>query len=307
MRMTNYLRAAVIAFAVAVSIAPAQARDAVVIITMAGEAYKGAPRFNFGADGRVLGTRKITNSVDTKAGKALRLRDGSKPPRFQKFIFKVPDIDNVSHLDIEFTNDSWAGKGKPGDRNLYVLALSLSTVEKTQTGFTTQTYEFTPPSFKAISQKADGSAITSEYAALYHQGLLRLNRPPAGWGSAGVAQNVPATNQQETVATSGLATSSPSCAVSSVELKGFGKNATGLSPAMQEQLATLATSLQNTSCVAKITAFAAGGPSKAFRANLSMARAQEVAKELTRLGLSSEKIQVESAKGSGRRVVITIE
>ena len=292
---------------IAVWATPALARDAIVIVTMAGEAYSGPPKFKFSADDRVLGTRAVTNAVDTSTGETLRFGDNGKRPAVQKFAFTVPDIDKVSYLEFEFTNDDWAGKGKRGDRNLYVLGLSLSIVEKTQTGLTAQTVQFKPASFEAKTRNAQGSAVTARYAALYHRGLLRLNRPPSGWGSPEAAQTASSTKQQETTVVSGVAKPSPSCAVSSLELKGFSKNSTTLSETMQAQLAPLPAVLRDTSCIAAIRAYTAGGPSDAFRAGLSLARAQEVAKELTRLGLASERIRIESATGRGRRVVISFE
>jgi outer membrane protein OmpA-like peptidoglycan-associated protein len=280
--------------------APVFARDGVVIVTIAGEAFGGGPTFNFWANDQILAARTLTKSVDTTTGETLRFDDARQPPPSEKFTFWVPDIDNVSHLDFEFTNDAWAGEGKNGDRNLYVLGLALSIVEKTETGFTAQTVEFAPSSFQVISDLAQGGAVSAQYAALYHRGRLRLNRPPAGWG----ASPEPKAASQ---ARDGPINSPPSCVLSPIEIKGFAKNTTLLSPPMQAQLAALAASLKDSSCTATIRAFTAGGSSDAFRAELSLARAQVVAKQLTDLGVDGAKIKVENATGRGRRVVISFD
>lgn len=303
--MTRYIILLFMAASMTLFAAPAFARDGVVIVTMAGEAFGGGPTFNFRADDQILAARTLTKVVDTTTGETLRFDDGRNPPPSEKFTFSVPDIDNVSHLDFEFTNDAWAGEGKHGDRNLYVLALSLSIVEKTQTGFTAQTVEFAPSSFQAITNLPQGGAITTQYAALYHQGRLRLNRPPAGWGPSPEPKAASEVSAQSE-APAEPAKSSVPCTLPPLELKGFAKNAALLSQSMQEQLATLAASLKNTSCKTTIRAFAAGG-SDAMLAQLSSARAQAVAKQLTHLGVDGGTIKIENATGTGRRVVISFD
>lgn len=292
---------------IAVSAVPASAREALVIITMAGEAYNGPPKFKMVAEGRVLGTREVTNAADATKGESVAFDVDDKPAGLQKFNFTIPDIDNTSYLEIEFINDAWAGEGKPGDRNLYVLGLSLSIVEKSQTGATARTVVFGPLSFETKTESGRGAVVTSRYAALYQRGLLRLNRPSEGWEASKGSQKASSAEQQEPAVAHESTGPSPACAVPPLELKGFAKNSTALSRTMQEQLAALPVFRGETSCIATIRAYAAGGPSDAFRAGLSLARAQEVAKELAELGLASDKIRIESATGRGRRVVISFE
>lgn len=279
---------------------------------MAGEAYDGAPKFRLLADGREIGIREIVRGVDTTGGDKLRVGPNSPPPASESFLFRVADIQNVSHFDVEFINDAQAGGGAPGDRNLYLLSLSISMVKSTSTASIITIHQFLPTAFEPRTTMRDGAAVSPTYAALYQKGFLRLQRPTEGWGN-GPVEN-PA-DKKVSAEIAGAEGSSPPiqpqetqrCSPSSVTIDGFAKNSDGLSTEMRSQLENITHSFANTACAIRVTAFAAGGPSQKFRDQLSAARAEAVAKELARLGLASDKIQAEGATGRGRHVLISFE
>lgn len=300
--MTGQFGKVLLAFGVLLGARVAHAEDALLAIKMAGEAYDGAPKFQLLADKQVIGAGELAKAVDTATGNRLKAGKRLRPDAAESFLFAVPNIETVSQFEIEFTNDAWAGKGKPGDRNLYVLGLSLSVVKKTATGAVAEIRDFTPDRLTASTRNPGGADITPHYSALFQNGRLRLARPQGGWaGSASVAAPPP-----PQAAAPQTATTTP-CRHRQIEIKGFGKNVTTLSPAMLEQLTTASKALGNTSCSARITAYAAGGPSSAFRTTLALARAEAVAEELTRLGLARDRIKTGTGTGGGRRVTISFE
>lgn len=290
--MSICLRSALMALSALFLSLAAEAREGTVGLTMTGEAYDGPPKFRLLADGREIGKGDVTSAIDTATGSKLEFKDGA-PPASNNFTFTVPDIDSVSYLDIEFMNDDWAGVGKPGDRNLYLLSLSVSTSRNVQNGVVTTTHEFLPTAFRAVMPKPGGNRITSRFAALNNSGSFRLMRPKEGWGP-GAATSVK------------VAATSRDCKLAPIEIKGFEKNTTGLSPKMLDQLTLASKSISGKSCKVTIRAFAAGG-SDSFRKGLSLARAQMVATELARLGIPNENIRAEGATGKGRRVVISFQ
>lgn len=211
-------------------------------------------------------------------------------------MFAVPNIQSVSQFEIEFINDAWAGKDKAGDRNLYILGLSLSIVKTTAAGSSVEIRDFSPAQFQAIIQNPQGAVVTAQYSALFQEGRLRLKRPEGGW----TAWKTASETKQAPPATL-------PCRRARLELKGFVKNGTALSPDMLERLGKAGKELRGNSCSARVTAYASGGPSDAFRTKLALARAEAVASELAKLGLARDRIKTASAPGGGRRVVISFE
>jgi len=282
----------------------AHAQDAIVGLTMTGEAYKGPPQFRLLADDQVIGTKIVSSAIDTRKSK-LDWREGSKLPPSDRFLFKVPNIEGVSSLEIEFTNDARAKKGKQGDRNLYLLSLSVSTVKKTQTGSIVTIQEFLPSAFVAVPKES--GEISTRFAALYAPGNLRIERPVGGWASTASVEETPPAKPQITTTRPKPASAPKACNIPSLELRGFDKNSATFSQPVKAQLAKLSQSLRDKSCAIRVTAYTGGGPSDTFRARLSRARAEAVVRELTKLGISRKKIQAESAPGRGRRVVISFQ
>lgn len=291
--MAFCLRPALVACFVLLFSVSSDAREGRIELTMMGEAYNGPPKFRLSADGREIGIGAVTNAIDTQAGAKLEFGKNGKLPLSNTFSFKIPNIDTVSRLDVEFTNDDWAGPGKPGDRNLYLLSLSVSTSRKVPDGSVTTILQFSPTAFVPIMPKPGGSKVTAQYAALNNAGSFRLARPKDGWGPGAVGQ--------ADVAAGGK----PGCKLAPIELKGFEMNTAGLSPKMLEQLAGVSKLLAGNSCAVVVTAFTGGGSSEAFRKGLSQARAQMAANELIRLGVPSQNIKTETAAGGGRRAVIS--
>jgi outer membrane protein OmpA-like peptidoglycan-associated protein len=299
MQMTGQFRAVLLACLAVLTPHQAHAEDAILAITMTGEAYEGAPKFKILADAHTIGTGEIAHALDASKGNRLKLPTDLERSTTERFLFAVPDIQNVSQFEIVFTNDAWAGKGKPGDRNLYVLGLSLSVVKKDATGAVAEARDFSPQQLEAITRSPGGAAITPRYSALFQDGRLRLKRPQGGWtASAGITKPAQTTTPQPNA--------NPPCRRARFELGDFAKNSTALSPAMREQLERVKGAF-SPSCTARVTAYVRGGPSDAFRAELSLTRAEAVARELARLGMARERIKTVSGSGGGRRVIISIE
>lgn len=304
-QVNHLLSAALVASLTMLPAVTAMAQDAVIVITMAGEAYNGPPRFHLIADDSIIGTREVTEALDTQNGQRLRFDDSNNLPPSGRYSFKVMNIDAISRIDIEFSNNVSAGTGKQGDRNLYVLALSLSMVKRTSADTVVTIHEFRPQAFELITREAKGGEISPRYAALYDEGRLRLTRPTGGWEA--ILDRPKEADQKSQEAVETPVSPSQICDIAPLQLSQFEKNAVGLSQTMRNQLSEFGKALVGRSCTLRITAFAAGGPSEAFRTELSRSRAQEVANELIRLGVARGSIHTESAIGRGRRVVISVE
>lgn len=299
MQMTGQFGAVLLACLALLSPQQVHAEDAILAITMTGDAYEGAPKFKILADEHTIGTGELAHALDTSKGNRLKLPADLERSTTERFLFAVPDIQNVSQFEIVFANDAWAGKGKPGDRNLYVLGLTLSVVKKNATGTAAEARDFPPQQLEALTRSPDGAAVTPHYSALFQDGRLRLRRPQGGWiASASIAKPAQAATPKPKA--------NPPCQRARLEIGDFARNSTALSPAMLEQLER-AKAAFSSSCTARITAYASGGPSDAFRAELSLARAEAVARELARLGMAPERITTVSGSGGGRRAVISIE
>lgn len=301
--MKNYL-CVILLFLLAVFLSQtAQARDVAVVVTMAGEAYDGAPRFRLYADDHLIGSGELSRAFDTAKGEKLNLKKLRKRRNSERFSFNIPNIDAVSRLDVEFINDARAADGKSGNRNLYILAIALRTVIEGQADSIVTIHEFRPAALEPVMPTSKGVRIRPRYAALFRNGRLRLNRPAGGWHALGEKPTV--SKMPEIVNAPKAEKSSPACDVPPLELARFEMNASELSQAMREQLVRLKGSLAGKSCRARVTAYTGGGPSQAFRDSLSQARMRAVAKELAGLGIAADKITMESQKGYGRRIVVT--
>jgi hypothetical protein len=152
----------------------------IIILTAAGEAYNGKPSFRVLANDKIIGVGEIPNAVDTSNGSGLEsLTDYGDT--IARFVFTVPSLGDVEYLDIEFYNDAWAEGGKPGNRNLYVIGITLSMVEAISKFLHPETVDFGPASFKPQKPEQRGVSITGQWAKLANNGRLRLQRPAGGW------------------------------------------------------------------------------------------------------------------------------
>jgi hypothetical protein len=151
-----------------IGISSADARDAVVVVKAAGEAYDGPPKLRLLADGHLIGERTLGKSIDTANGQRLTIANRSK--HLEWLQFKVPAIEGIKKIEIEFNNDASAGKGKSGgDRNFYVYGLFID-------GYPFRWKDLIPV-------PADSGGTWSAEAMLWSNGRLQLNRPAKGWRS----------------------------------------------------------------------------------------------------------------------------
>jgi hypothetical protein len=156
----------------------ARAGTDLIILTVAGEAYNGVPSFRVLANEEIIGVGQVSSAVDTSAGAYLTPDLSDKIARF---VFTVASLAEIDVIDIEFYNDGWAGEGKPGDRNFYVIGITLSLVESNVTPLRIKTVDFPPQSFKPLVAGQKGVRVTEQWAKLANNGQLRLQRPPGGW------------------------------------------------------------------------------------------------------------------------------
>lgn len=160
--------AAVLAVLSVLDVCSASAKDTVIIIKAAGEAYMGPPKLGLLADGRLVGERTLEKSIDTANGQRLTRANRAKHLDWLKF--EVPAIEGIAKFEIEFKNDASAGKGKSGgDRNFYVYGLFID-------GYRFQWKDMTPV-------PADSGGTWADEAMLWSNGRLQLYRPAKGWRS----------------------------------------------------------------------------------------------------------------------------
>jgi hypothetical protein len=143
----------------------ASARDTVIIIKAAGEAYEGPPKLRLLADGRLVGERALEKSIDTASGQRLTKANWREHVEWLKF--EISAIESIAKLEIEFQNVAWAGKGKSGGRSLTVYGLFIDG------------YQFPPKFMSPVSKKSGGA--WKHKAMLWANGRLQLGRPTKGW------------------------------------------------------------------------------------------------------------------------------
>jgi hypothetical protein len=166
--MTALFRIACVLSFFAFGISSTNAKEDVVLIKAAGEAFQGGPKLRLLADGKPVGERTLVKGVDTSTG--MRLKTAKNWSNHVEWVkFSVPNIEGVKTLEIEFSNELWVGQGKPGNRSLTVYALFIDG------------YLFRTKSLRAVPAKAGGSWSGS--AMLWNNGRLQLLRPPKGWKS----------------------------------------------------------------------------------------------------------------------------
>jgi hypothetical protein len=148
-------------------ISSASARDAVIIIKAAGENYEGPPNLRLLADGQLIGERTLVKSIETASGRKTTKTERIGHAEWLKFV--VPAVEGVAKLEIEFNNDASAGKGKAGDRNLYIYGLFIDG------------YPFRPKSMTHVPASSGGT--WGDEALIWSNGRLQLSRPKKGWKS----------------------------------------------------------------------------------------------------------------------------
>jgi hypothetical protein len=145
----------------------ARASDAVVLIHAAGGAYQGPPKLRLLADGRIVGERTFNKTIDTASGEKLTKANRAFHAEWLKFA--VPAIEDIKELEIEFFNEAWEGKGKPGSRKIFVFGVVIDG------------YLFRPLLMRPMPSSAGGA--WRGQAMLWANGRLQLYRPAKGWRS----------------------------------------------------------------------------------------------------------------------------
>ncbi len=104
-----------------------------LILTAAGTMYRHPPAFRVYADGQPVGEAEIRNAFDTAQTTP---GDGDLAGRMEDYIFTLPGPSaGVRQVEVEFSNDEWAGEGQTGDTNLFLKSVSVGGARLPVTGF----------------------------------------------------------------------------------------------------------------------------------------------------------------------------
>lgn len=171
-----------IAFAIATIAASNAWADSSVIISIAGEAFDGPPKFELAIGGKVVGSGTLQNAIETD--KDGRLFTKPRPSAFlEEFTFQVPDAVLLpdKEISILLTNDKFSerqGQGEDGifDRNLFIDSIRVNGLELTSAD---------------IALTSDGEVQHLNYQAgllpIYESGQIAVAKPPVeGWPEPGL-------------------------------------------------------------------------------------------------------------------------
>jgi hypothetical protein len=141
-------------------------RVATIKILAGGEAYRGPPEFLLFADQKVIARVVVQTTVDPTTIFT------DKPSRVAAamgyYIYSIPNIETVKTIGIEYVNDSWAGEGKLGDRNLWIKDVSVDGVT-------------VPLEQLVIQAKVQQIDFVDEMVLFAANGKLEISRPKLGW------------------------------------------------------------------------------------------------------------------------------
>lgn len=101
--------------------------DAIVKLSIAGEAYDGPPTFSVLMGKAVIGTGTLDKAIDTET--VGRLFASAKPGSYlQDFTFTVPDsrFQPDAKISIILTNDKYKAEEIGRDRNLFVRSVTVN-------------------------------------------------------------------------------------------------------------------------------------------------------------------------------------
>lgn len=110
----------------ALPVAAAQA-DAIVKLSIAGEAYDGPPTFSVLMGKTVIGKGRLDKAIDTET--VGRLFASAKPGSYlQDFTFTVPDrqFQSDAKISIILTNDKYKAEEIGRDRNLFLRSVTVN-------------------------------------------------------------------------------------------------------------------------------------------------------------------------------------
>ena len=164
---------------------------------------------------------------------------------FEAYEFKVPSLDDIRTLSIEFNNDRWGGDRATGDRNLYIGGVSVGSADL---------------SLGQLQITQGAGDLVGAYAILWSNGSASIRKPSEGW--LPVVSPAPA----ETVSCSGEFT---------IELRGYAENQTRPSDGDVSQLMKWIESIPALSSC-KIDIAASTSPTGSALANARIAQARSV-------------------------------
>lgn len=158
------------------------AAESTVVISLAGEAFEGPPKFELMIGGKVVGSGTLQRAIETETDG--RLFTKPRPSAFlEEFAFQVPDAVLLpdKEISIVLTNDKFAereGQGEDGilDRNLFVDFIRVNGLEVTSADI-------------ALTRAGEVQHLNYQAGMLpiYEAGQSAVARPPAeGWPRPGM-------------------------------------------------------------------------------------------------------------------------
>ncbi|WMT89085.1 carbohydrate-binding domain-containing protein [Pelagibacterium sp. H642] len=162
--------------------AAAKAENSTLAISLAGEAFDGAPVFEVRMGGIVIASGRLARPLDTKTEGRLYL--SAEPLGYlENFEFTIPEnrFDPFADISISLTNDRYVDEGHGHDRNLFIRSVAVNGAMRTGGELTVI----------AHGQNVD-VAFQAGLLPVYEQGHAVVAAPPLeGWPSqpaAGAAQ-----------------------------------------------------------------------------------------------------------------------
>ncbi|MDB5541123.1 MAG: hypothetical protein JWQ89_2850 [Devosia sp.] len=103
--------------------APVSAQQHKLTLVLAGDAFKGKPKFQVALGGVVIGKGVVESATETMVGTSGRQSD-----YLENFEFPVPNLGCLGQapLEISMTNDLW--EEGVGDRNIYVASATIDSI-----------------------------------------------------------------------------------------------------------------------------------------------------------------------------------
>lgn len=101
--------------------------ESTLTLSLAGEAFEGAPTFEVRMGGAVIATGRLARPLDT--GTEGRLYLSAEPLGYlESFEFTIPDnrFDPFADVSVSLTNDRYVDEGSGLDRNLFIRSVAVN-------------------------------------------------------------------------------------------------------------------------------------------------------------------------------------
>jgi outer membrane protein OmpA-like peptidoglycan-associated protein len=288
------------------AVVPATAEEAMVKLTLAGEAYEGPPAFLVDFADTKIGEGAVDKAIDTTTdGRIFKQSDWA--PYTQTFTFAIPgDVFKADGtVSVKLTNDDWGGPGSNQDRTLILIHAVIDGIEVPAKDFVWMEKGET----KQMPKGSKGLVLGINKA------VAIANPPSGGWPSAKTAPPAPAASTEapaepkvpeaeETAQAApekpAVPADTPACTVTlSVAVTGYRSNQISV-PAKAKALKDLPEKLKGQTCEITITGYSSISGPPTFNKRLSAKRAAGVAAYLKKAGVDMSKAKTASGGETSR-------